>query len=261
MAQRVDILGIMIDDIDKKMLHESVKSALTERKRLKIFTPNPEILLSASHDEELKAILSGAELCIADGVGLIMASKLLGTPLPKRLAGIELGEFVLEYASKKHLSVFLLGGERGVAELAKKRLEERYEGLYICGTHHGFFDVRGEENDKVIELINSASPDILFVCMGFPRQERWIRENEKKTPSALLYVGLGGSLDVWSGKLRRAPSIFRSLSLEWLWRIAREPRRIKFIAKIPLFFINVITQKVSKSGKKHLKNSENAHKF
>ena len=261
MTQRIDILGIMIDNMSKNELHEKVWTSLTEKRRIKIFTPNPEITLLASAEDNLKNVLSQADICVADGVGLIMASRVLGTPLHERLAGIELAEFILEYASKNRLSVFLLGGKNGVAELAKSRLEEKYEGLNICGTHHGFFDVRAEENNKVIRQINAVAPDIVFVCMGFPRQEKWICENEAKIPSLLLSIGLGGSLDVWSGKIRRAPTLFRYLSLEWLWRMIREPRRIKILYKIPLFFVKIIAQKLSKAHQKALKNGENAHKF
>ena len=261
MPQRIDILGVMIDVLDKNSLHRSVKESLSEKKRIKIFTPNPEIVLSSLRNENLKAILSQADICIADGVGLVMASKILGTPLPERLAGIELGEFLLEYAAQNNLSVFLLGGKKGVAELAKSRLEARYEGLNICGTYHGFFDVDNTKNDELIQYINAVSPDIIFVCMGFPRQERWICENECKIPSLLILVGLGGSLDVWSGKIRRAPAFFRTLSLEWLWRVIKEPRRIKIIYRIPIFLVKVIAQKVSKAAKNRQKNGKNAHKF
>ena len=261
MAQRVDILGVLIDNITKNDLHEKVMTSLTEKRKIKIFTPNPEIVLSISANDSLKNILSQADICIADGIGLIMASKILGAPLPERLAGIELGEFVLEYARKNHLSVFLLGGKKGVAEHAKSRLESKYKGLNICGTHHGFFDIKGKENEKVIRLIKGTAPDVIFVCMGFPQQEKWICENEANIPSLLLSVGLGGSLDVWSGKIRRAPALFRSLSLEWLWRMIKEPKRIKILYKIPLFFIRVISQRLSKRRANQPKNSENAHKF
>ena len=261
MVQRVDILGVMIDNIKKKDLHETISTSLKDKRRMKIFTPNPEIVLSAMSDSGLKSILSKADICISDGIGLIMASRLLGSPLPERLAGIELGEFILEYASKNNLSVFLLGGKEGVARLAKARLEAKYEGLNICGTHHGFFDENGKENDRIIRYINAAAPEIIFVCMGFPRQEKWICENMTKIPSLLLSIGLGGSLDVWSGKIRRAPALFRSLSLEWLWRMIKEPRRIKILYKIPLFFIKVMIQKMSKSPQNTQKHSESAHKF
>ena len=249
MAYKVDILGVVIDNIDKKALHDMVRTNLKLKKKTVIFTPNPEIALLASNDDNLKNVLSQADICIADGTGLIMASHLIGAPLPERLAGIELGEFVLEYASKNHLSVFLLGGEIGVAEEAKKQLEAKYKGLHICGTHHGFFDVNGEENNEMIRQINAATPDIIFVCMGFPRQEKWICENKAKIPSLLLSIGLGGSLDVWSGKIQRAPALLRSLSLEWLWRMIKEPKRIKILYEIPLFFGKVMAQKMSTSQK------------
>ena len=261
MAQKVDILGIMIDNVSKKELHETIRTSLSQKRRIKIFTPNPEIVLSASTDSRSKSILSQADICVADGVGVIMASRLLGTPLPERIAGIELGEFLLEYASDNGLSVCLLGGKKGIAEIAKRKLEAKYQGLDICITHHGFFNVNGKENDDVIRKINAVAPDIIFVCMGFPRQAAWICENADKIPSLRLAIGVGGSLDVWSEKVRRAPRFFRTLSIEWLWRMLCEPRRAKILVEIPLFVWKIIAQKLSKSHRKALKNGENAHKF
>jgi len=261
MAQKVDILGIMIDKLSKKKLQSTILCSLEDNKRAVIFTPNPEIVLNASKDIKIKEIINRADICIPDGVGVVVASRLLGTPLPERLAGIETGEFVLEYASKKGLSVFLLGGKENIAKAAKSELEKKYKSLNICGTHNGFFDVNGKENEDVLQQINLCSPDIIFVCMGFPRQEAWICENADKISSLRLAMGLGGSLDVWSGKVRRAPLIFRKLSLEWLWRMIREPRRAKILVDIPLFMWKIIAQKLSERHRKALKNGENAHKF
>jgi len=261
MAKKIDVLGIKIDKLSKKELQSTIIRCLEDNKRAVIFTPNPEIVLKASKDIKIKEILNRADICIPDGVGVVVASRLLGCPLPERLAGIETGEFVLEYASKNGLSVFLLGGKKGTAELASYALEARYKGLNICGTHHGFFNVNGKENDEVIRKINAAAPDIIFVCMGFPRQEVWICENADNISSLRLAIGLGGSLDVWSGKVRRAPLVFRKLSLEWLWRMIREPRRAKILVDIPLFMWKIIAQKLSERHRKALKNGENAHKF
>ena len=256
---KVDILGTMIDKLTKTELHLMVNEALTKRKNFKIFTPNTEIVLKSRRNNELLNLLNSSSINIADGAGLVIASRLLGTPLGERLAGIELGEYLLDVAENNGLSVFLLGGEKGVADKAKKEIETRHKKIKICGTHHGYFDVNGGENQKILNEISSASPDILFVCMGFPRQERWIAENSDKIPSLRLSIGLGGSLDVWSKAIRRAPKLFRLLCLEWLWRILRQPKRVSFIFQTPLFFVEILKQKYSKSNKIARIDSNNVH--
>ncbi len=255
MNNKINILGVMIDKLDKKSLQTRVSKSLEENVPIKIFTPNPEMLLKAKQDEYLRDILNSAEINIADGIGVVIASKIIGTPLPCRLAGIELGEYILSLAAKEGLSVFLLGGKSGVAELAKEKLEKKYKNIRICGVHDGYFDVNGYENADIIKKIVTAEPDILFVCMGFPRQEIWISENYRKIPSLLLSVGLGGSLDVWSEKIRRAPSFFRALSLEWIWRMLLEPRRVALLPKIPLFFSFALSQRLAVRYKKYGKNA------
>ena len=222
---------------------------LNSENKSKIFTPNPEIILKAQKDEKIKNILNSATLLIPDGTGVIWGAKKLGTPLPERLAGIDTAEFILSLAAAKGFSVFLLGGNDGVANAAKHKLEKKYTGLKICGTHHGFFDMSGHENN-----------DIIFVCMGFPRQEIWITENIDKLNSLHIAIGLGGSLDVWSGRLRRAPKIFRKLSLEWVWRIILEPKRIKFLPVIPIFAIKILREKRLNQSNLCKNNGKNALK-
>lgn len=249
MTNSMRILGTKIDAHDKTSIKNAVNEALGKKNNIKIFTPNTEIVLRAKRDNKLKDVLENADIMIADGAGIVMASKILGTPLPERLAGIEIGEYIIEAAAKLGLSIFLLGGKQGVADQAKERIAEKHKNIIICGTHYGYFETNGEENEKVLEQIKSASPDILFVCMGFPRQEKWIVENSHNIPSLRLSVGLGGSLDVWSENVKRAPKIFRKLSLEWLWRILHEPRRMSFLFKIPIFLLNVLVEKCEKISK------------
>ena len=211
-------------------------------KRTVIFTPNPQILLKACKDSELKKALALSSFNIPDGIGVILASHLLGCPLKERISGIDLGEDILALAARHSYSVFLLGGKHGVARRAARELQSRYEGLRICGTHHGYF----EDNERLIAQISRLRPDIILVCLGSPKQEKWIMNNLSALPSVRLAIALGGSLDVWSGKIKRAPSGFRSLGLEWLWRTVREPKRARIFCDIPCFLFCVIKQKASR---------------
>ena len=246
MKDKINILGVHIDCLSKKNLYKAIGKSLNSKEKSKIFTPNTEIIVKAHKNEKLKDILNSATISIPDGIGVIWAAKALSSPLPERLAGIDTAEFILSHAAKNEFSVFLLGGKDGVAKIAKKKLEEKYKGLNICGFHHGFFDAQGKENDEIIKKINNSGADIIFVCMGFPRQEMWISENIDKLSSVKLAVGLGGSLDVWAGNVKRAPEAFRKMSLEWLWRMMLEPKRIKFLPIIPVFAIKILRKKLSK---------------
>ena len=202
-----------------------------------IFTPNSLILLKASRSAADRRILNSADLLLPDGAGVILASRILGYPIKVRRTGIDTAEDLIAFAEKNSLSLFLLGGKEGVALKAQKRLKKRFPQLKIVGTHHGYFGKDGKENKRVIEMINKSSPDILFVCFGYPTQERWIYENKNALPSTKLLMGLGGSLDVWSGRIKRAPQAMQKANLEWLWRVICEPRRIKDVCSLPLFFV------------------------
>ena len=214
-------------------------------KQTKIFTPNAEILHLANKNKELLPLIENADIPFPDGIGAYLGSRLLGYRPRERTNGIDLAERLLAEASKRHLSVFLLGAKQGVAERAAKQLETKYSGLSIVGVHHGYFDKNGEDNDELIKKIDSSDADILFVCFGFPIQERWIYDNLPKLKSVKIAVGLGGSIDVWSGKTRRAPRFVRRLGFEWLWRVAYDPARITRTVSIFDFMGHCFAAKIS----------------
>ena len=172
-------------------------------------------------------MLNCSDLSLADGAGVLLAARRRGSPLPVRVAGIDFGERLIEEAASRGLRVFLLGGREGVAEEARERLCKRHPNLTICGTYHGYFAKTGDENDTVCAKICEASPDVLIVCFGFPAQEEWILSNLEGLPSVRVAAGLGGSLDVWAGHVRRAPRAVQALRLEWAWRMLGEPKRLR----------------------------------
>ena len=241
----VRLLGISFENLSEEDAKKRIKHLLSEKKGAKIFTPNPDMLWQASRSPQNKALLDAADLLLPDGVGVTLAARLCGTPLKARPAGIDTAEWLMEYAAKNGHSLYLLGGKAGVADQAAERLRERFPALRICGTHHGYFDhaAHSAENQAVLTDIRAKNPDILFVCFGFPLQERWIVENTRDLPSLSLAMGLGGSLDVWSGNLRRAPRPLRACGMEWLWRTLCEPRRIRTLLKIPPFLLTAVKQK------------------
>ena len=236
MMRSVTICDVRIDCVT---LDEAVERALAMQRNgevCRVFTPNALMLEKCRHDVRLSELLNRATLSLPDGSGVLRAAKRIGVNLPERVAGIDFGEKLLSRAAKEGLSVFLLGGARGITERAAFELQKKNPDLRICGTHHGFFSMTGEENEQVCALIRAAAPDILFVCMGFPMQETWICSNLSRLPSVRIAAGLGGSLDVWSGCIKRAPHALRVARLEWAWRMLREPKRLKDLPSLARFY-------------------------
>ena len=243
MLPSVRILSLRIPALSKSEALHLLEQKASSKKLHPVYTPNPQMALRCAHSRALAEILGRASLLLPDGTGLVMASRRLGSPLPERITGIDAGEHLLRYAAQNGLSVALLGARPGVAEQAVKRLKARLTNLDICYTHHGYFEKSGQENEAVIEGLTKAAPDILFVCFGFPQQEKWIDRNAAKIPSLRLCMGLGGALDVWSGNTRRAPKWVQRARCEWLWRTLRDPRRLCNFVDIPLFLLHVEKQR------------------
>ena len=239
MAAYARILTLNVPRLTEKEAHRLIVSALASRaprRCFKVYTPNPQIALGVSRSESLSSVFGRADLLLPDGIGLVLASRMLGSPLPCRITGIDTAERVLGFAERRGLRVALLGGRRGVAELAKMRLSLRFPSLRVCFTHHGYFEKDGAENERVVRALRQSRPDILFVCLGFPAQERWIDENARRIPTLRLAMGLGGALDVWSGRVKRAPRVVRNMRLEWLWRTLGDPSRCGRLIDACAFF-------------------------
>ena len=212
-----------------------------------VFTPNSEIVQKCIDEPDLYNVINSAEVIIPDGIGVVKAAKILKLPIKERLPGIELGEHIISIADE-NLPVFFMGGKPGIADEAAAKLKEKYPALTVCGTHDGYFKKEGEENDAVIDEINRSGAKILFVCLGAPAQEKWIYENRDKLSGVQLLMGLGGSLDVFSGNVERAPAFFCKTGLEWFYRLMKEPWRIGRMMNLPKFYFGTVWYKI-KGGK------------
>ncbi len=245
MEMKTDVLGIKFDRVTKAEAVFRALDIIDSRQSGYIVTPNPEIVLLARRDPQLKRAIEGASLILADGVGITIGARILGTPLPERVPGIDFAEALIKELSGAHESLFLFGAKPGVAEKAAEKLKERYKGIVIRGTADGYFS----DDSEIINKINSASPSLLLVCLGAPRQETWMHENCAKLDAGLM-IGLGGALDVISGEVERAPERWRKLGLEWLHRLIKDPKRIKRMVRLPLFLIAVLGRRMGvKRGK------------
>ena len=228
-----ELYGVKFKRLTEESALETMAKALRGDAQLRVFTPNLEMLSTAAVSPTKRELLSEADLLLPDGIGVSLLCLKHGIAPPPRLTGIDSAAKLLRYAAEQGDSVYLLGGKPTVALRAAENLKQRFPSLKICSTHHGYFDIQIDslENSEVIKDINSLSPRILFVCMGFPRQEEWIINNAHKLPSVRVFMGLGGSLDVWSGDLLRAPKWVQKTHLEWLWRCILQPSRIPKLFK------------------------------
>jgi len=239
--ERINIFGVLLDRIDYEQACRTIEAFLESGGSKVIVTPNAEIIMAARKNPELMEMLNSADLCLPDGIGVVIASRIFGKPLAERTTGFDLMMKVLGIAEKRSLSVFLLGGKADVADKAAARIKEMFPGLKIAGTHHGYFNK--DEEDKIIDVINDRNPDILLVAMGFPKQEVFMLENREKLKFCVS-MGVGGSFDVLSGNVRRAPVIMQKAGLEWLYRLITQPWRFKRMMVLPLFLLEVIKHRL-----------------
>ncbi len=245
MQKYIKIFGVRIDKVTLNSALEKVKFFLQEERAHCIFTPNTEIVMEAKRDSCLKDILNNGDLTIPDGIGIVYASKIKRKPLSERVTGYDLSIKIVELANKEGYSIYILGGKEGVAERAAANIKQKYSNVRIAGVHNGYFKgahtgfANSDEEKQIITNINESKADILFVCLGVPNQEIWIDANKKKLDSRVI-IGNGGTVDVIAGDVKRAPDIFQKLGLEWLYRLIKQPSRIKRQIVLPLFMLNVL---------------------
>jgi N-acetylglucosaminyldiphosphoundecaprenol N-acetyl-beta-D-mannosaminyltransferase len=243
---RIDVLGVGFDNVT---MDEAAGQALSLASGVNgkhyIVTPNSEIVYDSLKNPELRRILNSAAMVIPDGAGVVLASKILGTPLKQKVAGIDLAKRLLQGMAGRGLRVFLFGAKPGVAERAAKRLCEDVPGLTVCGTYHGFF----KDDAEPLAVINAAKPDAVLVCLGAPRQEKWMVKNLSATDTHRM-IGLGGSLDGYAGDVKRAPDIMIKLNLEWFYRLLKEPNRIGRMMRLPKFIFKAVSLRLTGGGKR-----------
>ena len=235
--EKVNILGVNVDKVTIPEAASKIMSMLGENRPHWVFTPNSEIIMQAYRDEEFCDVLNRADLLTADGIGVVYASKILGNPIEERAAGFDITCMLLEKFAKSGHRIFFFGGREGVAETAKKNLEAKYPFINIVGTRNGYF--KPEEESDIINEINDARPDILFVCLGAPAQEKWIARNSVKL-NAKVCMGVGGSLDVLAGTAERAPEFWINHGLEWFYRLMKQPSRFIRMLALPKFALTVL---------------------
>jgi len=238
MGNKVNILGVYVDKVNIESAASSIMTFIADSGEAKaVYTPNSEIIMHAYRNSDMRDILNDASLLTADGIGVVYASRLLNNPIAERCAGYDVACTLLEKMSEAGNKVYLFGSKPGVAEEAAERMQRKYPGLIISGCADGYFD--SEKEKKIIEDINIKRPDVVFVCLGAPKQEKWIHAHRKELICKVC-MGLGGSLDVFAQKVERAPEFYQKHGLEWLYRLMKEPKRFVRMLDLPKFAITVL---------------------
>lgn len=248
MRNKVRILGIDVDNIDVDEAGQITKELIeNSNKTCKVIVaPNTEFIMMAQKDEEFYNILREADLATPDSVGVMIGSKLQKKPLKQRIPGQMYFRKVLEVGEKEGWTFYLLGGKGDVPALAAENVKKIYPNLKIVGYHEGFFEKDSEED--VIAEINKLQPNVLFVAMGAPIQEKWIAKHKDELKVDVA-AGQGGTFDYEAGKIKRAPVIFQKLGIEWFWRLILQPSRIFRMIVLPIYLMKIIFTKDITKGK------------
>ncbi|WP_077215009.1 WecB/TagA/CpsF family glycosyltransferase [Bacillus dakarensis] len=230
-----NFLGVDVCNQTYEQITSSLMNDIEKNKKSFIVAINPEKIMKAQEDVSLKELLNKADYQIPDGIGVIIASMLKGGKIRKRVTGIDMMLALCDAAWKNRKTIFLYGAKPGRADEAKQKLEERFPGLQIVGTLDGYV----KDDALIRQTINDANPDIIFVAKGSPTQEYWIVDHMHQL-APKVYQGVGGSFDVISGHIKRAPAGFQRLGLEWFYRLMKEPWRWKRQLLLPKFILKAI---------------------
>lgn len=242
MIEQVEILGVKVDAVTMAQAVERVVNLIDGKKSSLVATANAEMLLRATHDDELKNILNAANLVVPDGAGTVWAARHLGKSMPERVAGFDLVQELMKIAPAHDFKFFLFGAAPGIADKAKAKAESLYPGIKIVGTRNGYF--KADDESEIISLIKNSRADILLAALGVPKQEKWLfkYKDELNIP---VSIGVGGTFDVMAGVVKRAPLWMQKARLEWLFRAMLQPSRAGRLIALPKFVWKVHKQKVN----------------
>ncbi len=238
--KKVTILGIPFINLHKNEFVDLIHSHIKKEEKTFIVTANPEIVMKANEDSQYMDVIQQATYVTPDGIGVVKAAKLLGSPLPERIAGYDLMLDLLKLANEHRYSIYLLGATANVLEKAKENIAARYPKVRIIGSNHGFFDW---DNNQIAHEVQTLQPDLTFVALGMPRQELWIGEQISHFQKG-IFMGVGGSFDVLAGAVERAPEFWQKANLEWFYRLMKQPSRWRRMIALPRFVCKIIGQKV-----------------
>lgn len=239
-CETIEVMGVpFLNTTKEELLNNYLYRDLSENKKRFVVTANPEIVLSTRENPSYKKSVLQADYIIPDGIGVVMASRWKKNPLKERIPGFEIMIELIKYAEDNALSCYFLGAKYEVNNLFLEKIKQLYPNLIISGYHHGFIDINDQ---NIVNQIRNTNPDLIFVALGMPKQEQWIEQHIDKFHKG-LFMGVGGSFDVIAGIVKRAPSIWMKLNLEWLYRLIQQPKRWKRTLKVFEFMIRIIFER------------------
>lgn len=239
-VERVSVLGYPIDRVSLDETEQILTKFLSSETTNLVFTADSNAFICAESDERYRRAFDSAALITPDSAGPVWALAKYGKPIPGRVSGVDLVEVLCQISAKTGAKMYFLGSATGVAEAAAKNLGAKYPGCRIVGYRDGFFN--GKSDEEIAAEVAKTSPDILLVAMGMPRQEMFILDTAPII-KAKIGIGVGGSFDVHSGLVKRAPKLFQKLRLEWLWRTLLNPKKMDKVKNLPKFYMKVLQAK------------------
>lgn len=231
-------LGVEVTPLTMDKVIEKVEDTIIEDKKAFIVAINPEKVIKAQNDKNLEKLINSADIKIPDGSGIVIASKLKKGEIKERVTGIDLMKEICKLSGRKSYRIFLLGAKPGVAKRASEVLINSIDNIQIVGVHDGYFEM----DKEIVKLINDSKANIVFVALGSPKQENFIKNNMDKINSN-IFMGVGGSFDVICGDINRAPVFMQKIGAEWLYRLIKEPSRISRVKVLPEFILKVLFEK------------------
>ncbi len=242
--RHVTIMGVPFLHISQQGFVDLLVNRIEQQEKTFVVTANPEVVMQANENPTVKGYLNQATYICADGIGVIKAAQILGDSLPERVTGYDTMVKLLEVGQQKHFKVYLLGAQKETIEKTIANIHKDYPNVEVVGYHDGFFDWN---TNHIADDIAALQPDLVFVALGVPRQEKWITENLDKFSKG-VFIGVGGSFDVIAGTVKRAPVIWQKLNLEWLYRLLRQPSRFIRMLVLPRFALKVFSLKLRGQG-------------
>ncbi|WP_100009955.1 WecB/TagA/CpsF family glycosyltransferase [Lentibacillus sediminis] len=238
--KKVTIMGVPFAHIDQPAFSLLLEERIRHKQKTFVVTANPEVVMLANEEASFMNSIKEATYITADGIGIVKAAQQLNNPLPGRVTGYDTMMQLLNIANTHHFRIFLLGAKKETLEKTIDNISVRFPNVHIVGSHDGYFNW---DDLKIAKEIAALQPDIIFVALGVPKQEKWIAENLDKFGHG-VFMGVGGSFDVIAGTVKRAPAFWRKLNLEWFYRLLKQPSRWKRMLALPRFAMQIIKQKI-----------------
>lgn len=233
--ETISILGVPFLNITQQDFITLLDSRIDQKKKTFVITANPEVVMTANENEDVMRYIHKATYICADGIGIVKAAKLLGQPIKERVTGYDTMMGLLQLGNQKKYKIYLLGAKNETVNKAVENIHRDFPNIEVVGYHDGYFDW---QKNTIAEEIRQLQPDIVFVALGVPRQEKWITEHLEEFSHG-LFIGVGGSFDVIAGTVKRAPKFWQNIHLEWFYRLLKQPSRFGRMLSIPRFMIKV----------------------